>query len=61
MTAAATGATMETELAGSFDVAARTASGSGSYDSTAIGSGTVNTRGINFNKHVTGDNLFVGA
>lgn len=125
------GATIETELAGSFDAGAKTASGSGSYDSSAIGTGAfaltrliafqsygcgffedidlgdptlcggrvifavhfvpdsgapfdgsievdcqihgagnqappgtsegvkVNTRGINFNKHVTGDNIFI--
>ena len=131
-TAAGNGATIETELAGSFDVAAKTADASGSYDSAAIGSGTfsltrliafqfygcgffedidlhdptlcggralygvhftptggrpgfdgtlevncqihgadnqappgtsegvkVNTRGINFNKHITGDNVFI--
>jgi hypothetical protein len=130
-TAAGDGATIETELAGSFDVATKTAAGDGEYDSTAIGSGTftltqliafqfygcgyvddinlndgtlcggraqfaahfspnagapfdgtieincqihgastqpppgtsegikVNTRGINFNKHVTGDNVFI--
>jgi hypothetical protein len=130
-TAAASGATIDTELAGTFDVAAKTASGDGEYDSTAIGSGSfslthlitfqfygcgfvedinlgdptlcggrvllavhfapdagapfdgtieincqihgpsnqpppgtsegikINTRGVNFNKHVTGDNVFI--
>jgi hypothetical protein len=130
-TAAGGGATIETELTGSFDVATKTAAGDGEYDSTVIGSGTfsltrliafqfygcgfvedinlgdptlcggrvliavqfkpdagapfdgtieincqihgasnqappgtsegikINTRGINFNKHVTGDNVFI--
>jgi hypothetical protein len=129
--AAGGGATIETELAGSFNVAAKTASGEGEYSSAAIGSGTftltrliafqfygcgfvddidlgdaslcggralfavhftpdvgapfdgtieincqihgpsnqappgtsegtkVNTRGINFNKHVSGENVFI--
>jgi hypothetical protein len=131
VTASGNGATIETELAGSFDVAAKTASGSGEYDSPAIGGGRlfltrlvafqfygcgfvedidlhdptlcggraifgvrfvpdsgapfdgsieincqihgpsnqappgtsegikVNTRGVNFNKHVSGDNVFI--
>ena len=131
VTAAASGATIETELAGSFDAQAKTASGSGTYSSATAGSGSfsltgliafqfygcgfvddidlgdpslcggraifavhfapdvgpafdgsleidcqihgadnqpppgtsegvkVNMRGINFNKHVTGDNVFV--
>jgi hypothetical protein len=130
-TAAGGGATIDTELAGSFDAKAKTAVGSGEYESTAIGDGTftltklisfqfygcgfvddidlgdptlcggrvrfaahftpdagepfdgtieincqvhgpsnqpppgtsegikVNARGINFNKHVTGDNIFI--
>lgn len=129
--AAGNGATIDTELEGSFDPAAKTASGEGEYDSTAIGSGTftltrliafqfygcgfvenidldddslcggrvvfavhftpdvgapfdgtievncqihgpsnqappgtsegikIDTRGINFNKHVSGDNVFI--
>jgi hypothetical protein len=128
---AASGATIEVELAGAFNAGKKTASGSGEYSSTAIGSGTftltrlvafqfygcgfvddidlqdptlcggrvlltahftpasgspfdgtieincqihgpsnqpppgtsegakVNTSGINFNKHVAGDNVFV--
>ena len=127
----ACGATIQTELAGSFDAGAKTASGSGEYESAAIGDGTfsltrlvafqfygcgyfedfnlgdptlcggrvmfavhftpdvgapfdgtieincqihgasnqpppgtsegikINTRGVNFNKHVTGDNVFI--
>jgi hypothetical protein len=35
-----TGATIDTELEGAFDVDARTASGSGTYESDAIGDGT---------------------
>ena len=131
VTAAGGGATIQTELAGSFDAGAKTASGSGEYESAAIGDGTfsltrlvafqfygcgyfedfnlgdptlcggrvmfavhftpdvgapfdgtieincqihgasnqpppgtsegikINTRGVNFNKHVTGDNVFI--
>ncbi len=131
VTAAGGGATIQTELAGSFDAGAKTASGSGAYESAAIGDGTfsltrlvafqfygcgyfedvnlgdptlcggrvmfavhftpdvgapfdgtieincqihgasnqpppgtsegikINTRGVNFNKHVTGDNVFI--
>jgi len=129
--AAGNGAPIETELAGSFDSGAKTATGSGDYESTAIGDGTfaltrliafqfygcgfvedidleddtlcggrvliavhftpdagapfdgtieincqlhgpsnqpppgtsegikVNVRGVNFNKHVSGDNVFI--
>jgi hypothetical protein len=131
VTSAGGGATIQTELEGSFDAGAKTASGSGEYESAAIGDGTfsltrliafqfygcgyvedinlgdptlcggrvvfavhftpdvgapfdgtieincqihgasnqpppgtsegikVNTRGTNFNKHVTGDNVFI--
>ncbi len=130
-TASGSGATIETELAGSFDAGAKTATGSGEYESAAIGDGTftltrliafqfygcgyfedsnlgdptlcggrvifavrftpevgapfdgtieincqlhgpttqpppgtsegikVNARGVNFNKHVSGDNVFI--
>src|SRR6266545_323912 len=39
-TASGSGATIETELAGSFDAGAKTASGSGEYESAAIGDGS---------------------
>jgi hypothetical protein len=39
-TASGSGATIETELAGTFDVATKQASGEGEYDSAAIGSGS---------------------
>jgi len=131
VTAAGGGATIQTELEGSFDANAKTASGSGEYESAAIGDGVfsltrlvafqfygcgyfedinlgdptlcggrvlfavhftpdagapfdgtieincqihgasnqpppgtsegikINTRSVNFNKHVTGDNVFI--
>src|SRR5919201_4651586 len=40
LTASGDGATIETELAGSFDAATKKASGEGEYDSNAIGSGS---------------------
>ena len=49
VTAAGGGATIQTELSGSFDAGAKTASGSGEYESAAIGDGSFTlTRLITF-------------
>src|SRR6266566_4838631 len=54
-TASGSGATIETELAGSFDAGAKAASGSGEYESAAIGDGTFSlTRLIAFQSYGCG-------